>query len=221
LRPRIGRVLPHSPAAAAGFRTGDLIVSISGQKVESVPEVLETVGRNAPGAETFVVMRGGRPLDISVTPRPAVDGWKIGGSLDVDVPEVLEKFPPVEAIRQGWRSLRTDTRATLGVIVKLFAGRASVKQMSGPIAIGQFAGEAAREGLIPLVGLMGMLSLQLGILNLVPVPMLDGGQLAVILIEGVIRRDFPLRVKERILQFGFVLLVLLMGIVIYNDILKV
>ena len=93
--------------------------------------------------------------------------------------------------------------------------------MSGPIAIGQFAGEAAREGAGPLIALVGMLSLQLGILNLLPVPMLDGGQLAVIVIEGTLRRDFSLRVKERILQFGFVLLVLLMGIVIYNDILKV
>ncbi len=130
-------------------------------------------------------------------------------------------FRPSKPFARGGGALRTDTQATLGVIVKLFAGRASVKQMSGPIAIGQFAGEAAREGFIPLVSLMGMLSLQLGILNLLPVPMLDGGQLAVLLVEGAIRRDFSLRVKERILQFGFVLLVLLMGVVIYNDILKV
>ena len=221
LRPRIARVLPHSPAAAAGFQPGDLIFSVSGDPVESVPEVLEAIGRHAPGPEVFVVKRQGAPVTSPVSPRKEVDGWKIGTSIDVDVPEVLEKFPPVEAIRQGWRSLRTDTQATLGVIVKLFAGKASVKQMSGPIAIGQFAGEAAREGVIPFVGLMGMLSLQLGILNLVPVPMLDGGQLAVLLVEGAIRRDFSLRVKERILQFGFALLVLLMGIVIYNDILKV
>ncbi len=221
LRPRVGRVLSRSPAEAAGFQSGDVILSVSGETVESVPEVLEAVGRHSPGPETFVVTRKGQTLPLTVSPRKETDGWKIGVSLDVDVPEVLEKFPPVEAVRQGWRSLRTDTQATLGVIVKLFAGRASVKQMSGPIAIGQFAGEAAREGFIPLVSLMGMLSLQLGILNLLPVPMLDGGQLAVLLVEGLIRRDFSLRVKERILQFGFVLLVLLMGVVIYNDILKV
>ena len=221
LHPRVGRVLSRSPAEAAGFQSGDVILSVSGETVESVPEVLEAVGRHSPGPETFVVTRKGQTLPLTVSPRKESDGWKIGVSLNVDVPEVLEKFPPVEAVRQGWRSLRTDTQATLGVIVKLFAGRASVKQMSGPIAIGQFAGEAAREGFIPLVSLMGMLSLQLGILNLLPVPMLDGGQLAVLLVEGAIRRDFSLRVKERILQFGFVLLVLLMGVVIYNDILKV
>ncbi|MGH9442749.1 MAG: RIP metalloprotease RseP [Thermoanaerobaculia bacterium] len=221
LRPRIGRVLPGSPASAAGFLPGDVILSVAGEPVESVPEVLDAVGRHSPGPEIFVVSRRGNPVTLPVSPRKESDGWKIGVSLEADVPEVLEKFPPAEAVRQGWRSLRTDTQATLGVIVKLFAGRASVKQMSGPIAIGQFAGEAAREGVVPLIGLMGMLSLQLGILNLLPVPMLDGGQLAVLLIEGAIRRDFSLRVKERILQFGFVLLVLLMGVVIYNDILKV
>jgi regulator of sigma E protease len=221
LRPRVARVLPRSPAASAGFQPGDVIVSVSGEKVESVPEVLEAIGRHAPGPETFVMSRRGRPVTLTVSPRREAEGWKIGTAIDIEVPEVVEKFPPVEAVRQGWRSLRTDTQATLGVIVKLFAGRASVKQMSGPIAIGQFAGEAAREGIIPLVGLMGMLSLQLGILNLLPVPMLDGGQLAVLLVEGAIRRDFSIRVKERILQFGFVLLVLLMGVVIYNDILKV
>ena len=221
LRPRIARVLPRSPAAAAGVQPGDVIESVADEKVESIPEVLDAIGRHAPGPETFVVWRKGSRVSLSVSPRREPEGWKIGTAIDVDVPEVLEKFPPAEAIRQGWRSLRTDTQATLGVIVKLFAGRASVKQMSGPIAIGQFAGEAAREGVIPLVALMGMLSLQLGILNLLPVPMLDGGQLAVLLVEGAIRRDFSIRVKERILQFGFVLLVLLMGIVIYNDILKV
>lgn len=221
LPPRIGRVLPHSAAAEAGLRPGDLVRSIGGEPVGTITEVTDAIGRHAPGPEAFVVQRGGAPVTISVAPRHEADGWKIGVQLEPDVAEVLERFPPGEAIRQGWRSLRTDTQATLAVLVKLFQGKASVKQMSGPIAIGQFAGEAAREGAGAFVALVGMLSLQLGILNLLPVPMLDGGQLAVIVIEGTIRRDFSLRVKERILQFGFVLLVLLMGIVIYNDILKV
>jgi len=183
--------------------------------------VTDAVARHAPGPETFLVSRGGQPVSLAVRPRQESGAWKIGVQLEPDVAEVIERYPPGEAIRQGWRSLRTDTQATLAVLAKLFQGKASVKQMSGPIAIGQFAGEAAREGIGPFIALMGMLSLQLGILNLLPVPMLDGGQLAVVVIEGALRRDFSLRVKERILQFGFVLLVLLMGIVIYNDILKV
>jgi regulator of sigma E protease len=221
LPPKIGRVLPRSPAQEAGLRPGDLVKSIDGEKVESLTDVTDAVARHAPGPETFLVSRGGQPVSLAVRPRQESGAWKIGVQLEPDVAEVIERYPPGEAIRQGWRSLRTDTQATLAVLAKLFQGKASVKQMSGPIAIGQFAGEAAREGIGPFIALMGMLSLQLGILNLLPVPMLDGGQLAVVVIEGALRRDFSLRVKERILQFGFVLLVLLMGIVIYNDILKV
>jgi len=221
LPPRVGRVLPRSPAAEAGLKAGDLIVSIAGQNVESITEVTDAVGRHAPGPEGFAVRRAGQLVTVPVSPRQEAGAWKVGIQLEPDVKEVIERSPPGEAIRQGWRGLRTDTQATLAVLVKLFQGKASVKQMSGPIAIGQFAGEAAREGAGPFIALVGMLSLQLGILNLLPVPMLDGGQLAVVVIEGTIRRDFSMRVKERILKFGFVLLVLLMGIVIYNDILKV
>lgn len=221
LRAKIGRVVPHSPAAAAGFMAGDVIEMVSGENVEGIDEVMAAVARHAPGPESFSVLRQGRPVTLSVSPRSEKEGWKIGVQLDYDVRQVIQKYPPIEAIRHGWMGLRSDTHATLGVLVKLFRRKASVKQLSGPIAIGQFAGEAAREGFVPFVALMGMLSLQLGILNLLPVPMLDGGQLAVIVIEGAIRRDFSLRVKERILQMGFVILVLLMGIVLYNDILKV
>ncbi|HWC64844.1 MAG TPA: RIP metalloprotease RseP [Thermoanaerobaculia bacterium] len=221
LPPKIARVLPRSAAEEAGLRPGDLVKSIDGDPTESLTDVTDAVARHAPGPETFVVSRAAKLVTLSVQPRQETGGWKIGVQLEPDVAEVVERFPPLEAVRQGWRSLRTDTQATLAVLAKLFQGKASVKQMSGPIAIGQFAGEAAREGVGPFVALMGMLSLQLGILNLLPVPMLDGGQLAVVVIEGAMRRDFSLRVKERILQFGFVLLVLLMGIVIYNDILKV
>lgn len=220
-RARIDRVLPRSPAADAGFRPGDVILAIAGEKVESMAEAIAAISRHAPGREMVTVRRDGRPVDILVSPRREADGWKIGVALAPEVTLVTEKFPPVEAIRQGWRRLRTDAHATLGVILKLFVGRASVKQMSGPIAIGQFAGEAAREGAIPFVALVGMLSLQLGILNLFPIPLLDGGQLAILLVEGTVRRDFSLAVKERILQVGFLLLILLMGVVVYNDILKV
>ena len=95
-----------------------------------------------------------------------------------------------------------------------------MRQLSGPIDIAKFSGEAARSGPGPLLGLMGILSLQLGLLNLLPIPLLDGGQIFVTLLESVARRDFPIKVKERLLQAGFVFLVLVMVTVLYFDVLK-
>jgi regulator of sigma E protease len=221
LRPRINKVLPRSPASEAGLQAGDVIVSVDGDKLESVGDLLAAEARHAPGPETFAILRAGKPMTLLVSPRKESDGWKIGVATGVEENRVLEKYPPVEALRQGWRSLRTNVRATFGVLAKLFVGKAPLKQMSGPIAIGQFAGEAAREGAVAFVALMAALSLQLGILNLLPVPLLDGGQLAILLAEGAIRRDFSIAVKERILQVGFALLVLLMVAVLYNDIRKI
>lgn len=219
--PRIMRVVPGSPAARAGLKAGDVIRAIDGEVMTGIQETVDAVNRRAPGPETLSVLRGGENLTLSVLPHKEAAGWKMGVELAPDVPEVLQKYPPPQAVRQAWRELRTDTRATVGVIMRLFAGRASVKQLSGPISIGQFAGEAARAGVVPFIAFTSMLSLELGILNLFPVPMLDGGQLAIILIEGTIRRDLSLRVKEWVLQFGFLLIVVLMVVVIYNDILKV
>jgi regulator of sigma E protease len=95
-----------------------------------------------------------------------------------------------------------------------------MRQLSGPLEIARFSGEAARSGLAELLTLMGMLSLQLGLLNLLPIPMLDGGQITILLMEAVARRDFSLKVKERLLQAGFVFLVLLMATVLVLDVAK-
>ena len=106
------------------------------------------------------------------------------------------------------------------IVGRLFRGTGSMRQFSGPIDIAKFSGEAARSGPSALVLLMGILSLQLGILNLLPIPLLDGGQIFVTLLEAVARRDFSLKVKERLLQAGFVFLVLVMVTVLYFDVLK-
>ena len=98
---------------------------------------------------------------------------------------------------------------TFSVIGRLFRGKASMKTMSGPLDIAKFSGEAARTGAVPLVALMAAISLQLGIFNLLPIPVLDGGHLFLLTIEGIVRRDFSLRVKERILQFGFLMILAL------------
>jgi regulator of sigma E protease len=112
------------------------------------------------------------------------------------------------------------TGETFAVIGRMFTGRASLKQMSGPIDIARFSGEAARSGAVPLIWLLGVISLQLAIFNLLPIPVLDGGHLAVIGLESVRRRDLSFRTKERIMNVGFWLIIALVAVVLYNDILK-
>ncbi len=103
---------------------------------------------------------------------------------------------------------------------RLVSGSGSIRQLSGPVDIAKFSGEAVRTGAAALLGFMGLLSLQLGLLNLLPIPLLDGGQIFVTLLESAARRDFSLKVKERLLQAGFVFLVLVMVTVLYFDVLK-
>jgi regulator of sigma E protease len=112
------------------------------------------------------------------------------------------------------------TRETFAIIARMVTGRASLKQMSGPIDIARFSGEAARAGSDALIWLLGMISLQLAIFNLLPIPILDGGHLAVTALEALRRRDFSLRTKERILNIGFWLIVTLVVVVLYNDLAK-
>ena len=113
------------------------------------------------------------------------------------------------------------TVETFRIIGRLVTRKTSIKQVSGPIGIAQISGEAARSGLDSLIWFMGIISLQLGIFNLLPIHILDGGHLTIIAFESAIRRDLSLKVKERILEVGFYALILLMVVVIFNDIVKV
>jgi regulator of sigma E protease len=224
--PRIIMVVGSDPAERAGLRAGDVITSIGGTEVRGsqtdiLSKVMEAVNRSAPGPFEMRYLRDGRPGVASVTPRRDPDGtWKIGVQVAADLKEVTEKFPLGQAFVEGWRRVRTDFRTTLGLLGRLFRGRASVKSMSGPLDIAKFSGEAARAGAIPLVSLMAAISLQLGIFNLLPIPVLDGGHLFLIALEGAARRDFSLRVKERILQVGFLMILALLTVVLYNDVAK-
>jgi regulator of sigma E protease len=221
-------VQAHSgdPAASAGLRPGDVIVSIAGREIRGsqsdiLAKVMEAVNQSAPGPFEVRYVRDGRPGAVSLSPRHDPDGtWKIGVTVTANLQEITQKFPPGQALAEGWRRVRKDFRMTLSLVGRLFVGRASVKTMSGPLDIAKFSGEAARQGAVPLVALMAAISLQLGIFNLLPIPVLDGGHLFLLGIEGVVRRDFSLRVKERILQFGFLMILALLTVVLYNDVAK-
>jgi regulator of sigma E protease len=226
VRPRIGSVVSGSPAAKAGLEAGDVILSVAGHPIQGSPDQIFTnfvaaVTGAAPGPFPVEYQRGGRTATTMIAPRRDPDGsWKVGVQVGGDLPEVIERFPLKQAFVEGWRRVQTDFRMTLSILGRLFRGRASMKSMSGPLDIAKFSGEAARTGAIPLVALMAAISLQLGIFNLLPIPVLDGGHLFLLGLESAARRDFSLRVKERILQVGFVMILALLAVVLYNDLAK-
>jgi regulator of sigma E protease len=154
-----------------------------------------------------------------VTPRGDEGAGKIG--VPLIPPSKLERLGPIQAFATASVDCRRMTVETFRIIGRLLTRKTSIKQVSGPIGIAQISGEAARSGLNSLVWFMGLISLQLGIFNLLPIPILDGGHLTIIAFESAIRRDLSLRIKERILEVGFYALILLMVVVLFNDIVKI
>jgi regulator of sigma E protease len=225
VRPRVERVIPGGPAARAGIQSGDVVLSIGGRPILGAPdEVFESfvgaVRAASPGPFPVEVLRNGKLLRTQVAPRREGPAFKVDAVVTADLPEVMERFPVNQAFVEGWRRVKKDFGMTISVLSRLFRGRASLKTMSGPLDIAKFSGEAARTGAVPLVALMAAISLQLGIFNLLPIPVLDGGHLFLLAIEGAARRDFSLKVKERILQLGFLMILALLSVVLYNDLAK-
>jgi regulator of sigma E protease len=221
----IGDLVSGYPGEKAGLKVGDRIVSVAGQPVDGYYEVVRRVReasasfpKDAPQPIEFGLDRNGQRLTLSITPREEASSWKIGFRPKYEM--VRRRLPFVQALGASFDENVKQARTTFATVGRLFRGTGSMRQLSGPIDIAKFSGEAARSGPAPLLGLMGMLSLQLGLLNLLPIPLLDGGQIFVTLLESVARRDFSLKVKERLLQAGFVFLVLVMVTVLYFDVLK-
>lgn len=209
---------PASAGEQAGLRVGDRFVSVDGEPVRHFYDLMKLVGAS-PGREiTLGVERDGQRLEIKATPRDMDGQGKLG--IPPPNPTVIRRLGPAAAVAEAVRESVRITRETFVVLGRMLSGRASVKQMSGPIDIARFSGEAARTGAVPFIWLLGVISLQLAIFNLLPIPVLDGGHLAITAFETGIRRDLSLRTKERILNVGFWLIVGLMVVVLYNDVAK-
>ena len=219
-RPEIVLVAPGEPAERAGLQKGDVILAINGEAGPSRDRVIEVIRAHEGRPITLRVMRGTQQLDVAVTPEKAGDYARIGATIS---PYEYRTVQPtfLQAIQlsaeRNWEWAGMIVR-TLG---GLFTRDTPVKQLMGPVAIADLSGEALQAGWIPLFSLMAMISLNLGLLNLMPVPVLDGGHIAILALEGLSRRDFSLKVKEKMLLAGFVLLLMLMVTVIYNDLARI
>ena len=207
-----------SPAAEAGIETGDLIVAVNGESVDQyydLPRLIEPL----PAKEiTLDVVRNGQPLQFTVTTRDEGGKGKIG--VGPVLPTAIQKLAVLPALGTAAAECERMTYQTFRVIGRLFTGKESLRQVSGPVGIAQISGQAARSGVQSLIMLLGIISLQLGIFNLLPIPILDGGHLTIIAFESIVRRDLPMKVKERVLEVGFYLLILLMVVVLFNDIVR-
>jgi regulator of sigma E protease len=219
VHPRVQSVRRGEPADVAGLKTGDVVLAVNGESVQLARQLSEAIGRNPQKAITLSVMRGGQPLEITVTPRREGDVGRIG----ISIANELKRIEP-GPLGAVWLSVQRNWEFA-GLILRtlggLISGETSPKQLMGPVGIAQLSGESAQEGWISLFALMASISLNLGLLNLLPVPVLDGGHILIMALEGAARRDFSIRVKERMLFAGFVLLMLLMVTVIYNDLTRI
>jgi regulator of sigma E protease len=213
----IRMVVPGDPAEKAGFKPGDLILEIDGQPIYFI-QFLEKI-KNSPDIElNFRIRRGEEILDIPVVPRLKGDiGW-IG--ITPGIESVEESLSFFVAFGQSVKDNMRLTFLVINFIKDLMTGEATARQLGGPIEIANLSYTAMRMGLLALMSWIALISLQLGIINLFPIPVLDGGQILVILLEGLFRRDFSPKVKQIVMQIGFAIFIVLIVFIILNDVVK-
>lgn len=222
VHPEVVQVQPGSAAEAAGLKPKDVIVSFNGTDTTgfTLQQMIGEISKRAGQPVTLGVLRDGARIEVSATPRDQGGVGRLG--INLSPFETVTTQPGfVQAIglslKQNW-----EWTAMIGeMLAGLFTAETSPKQLMGPLGIAEVAGGAASIGWAALFGTMAMVSLNLGLLNLMPIPILDGGHITILAIEGLARRDFSMRVKERMLMAGFAVLMLLMVTVIYNDLSRV
>ena len=219
VNPSVKSVNPGDPADRAGVKAGDQVLAVNGERMVIGRQLAEAISRNAGHPVDLTIRRDGRDQHITVTPEKRGDRGLIG----IQIGEATRTFKPgpLEAIALSVRRNIEFSGLIFKTIGGLFVGETSPRQLMGPVAIAQLSGESAQLGWIALLTLMASISLNLGLLNLLPIPVLDGGHIFIMALEGIARRDFSTQVKEKMFLAGFVLLMMLMVTVIYNDLTRI
>ena len=217
--PSVLSLIAGSPAEAAGFKAGDVIVAVDGQRMVFRSQVAEAITKKAGQPVEITIRRDGVDQTIAVTPVKEGERYMAG----IYMNEATRPFTPTPLEAIGLSVERNVEMAgqILATLRDLVTGEASPKQLMGPVGIAQLSGESAQVGWMSLLGLMAGISLNLGLLNLLPIPVLDGGHIFIMAIETISRRDFSLQMKEKMLFVGFLLLMTLMVTVIYNDLTRI
>jgi len=217
----IGDVVPGGAAAKGGLKPADIIVSMEGQPITSWDELADGISKRAGQATVLGVKRGDQVLTLTVTPAPTGPDGKgrigISHSMAPAVGAVFVRSDPLTAIREGVLKTWEWTQLTIKGMYKLITVQLAPSNIGGPIQIAAAAGEQARQGLPYLTLFTALISVNLAVLNLLPVPMLDGGHLLFFVCEAVLGRPISVRKREIAQQVGFVLLMMLMVYAVYND----
>ncbi|HMH13343.1 MAG TPA: RIP metalloprotease RseP [Edaphobacter sp.] len=216
---------PNMPAIRAGLQPKDLIASIDGLQLHSVPALLSYLQDRAGKPASLNILRNGQTIPMHITPELAdrgdgVKDFRLGFKY-VQPPVKVERLPLGKAVAASWDFNKKGSLLIVEVLKRMFTRQVSVRSLSGPIGIGQQIHQAvAMPGWMPIVGLMAYISLNLGIFNLLPIPILDGGMILFLLVETIMGRDLNQQLKERIYQVAFVCILVFAVMVIFNDLSK-
>jgi len=220
----VGHVIPGSPAEKAGLRDGDELLDINGVSLPSAHTFVSLLQEIKDKPVQLTVLRDQQTIKTTVTPQYSDD--KEGGpkryQIGINITDKIKiiHLPAGPAFSKALTESKMYSGLIFELVGKLVEKKISLNAVSGPIGIAQISGEAAKQGGNTLVKVMALISLNLAIFNLFPIPILDGGLMLMLLIEGIMRRDINQQVKERVYQAAFVFLVLFAVVVIYNDVAK-
>jgi len=219
VHPHIPTVNPGEPGDRAGIKPGDVVLAVNGEPITFRIQLRDAIFKRPQQQITVDVLRNGQRVQVHAVPERRGEGGWLGIGLADETKSI--KPGPVEAVTMSLKRNVEYGGLIFQTVWGLITRETSPRQLMGPVAIAQLSGESAQLGWMALFGLMSMISLNLGILNLLPIPVLDGGHIFIMALEGIARRDFSVRVKEKMLLAGFVVLMMLMVTVIYNDLTRI
>ena len=221
--PLVGQVSAGMPAKRAGLKRGDVIVSVNGTPLRVWQEFVDLIKQSKGETLKTVLKRNGETVNVEIHPVQDKDEqgkpvWRIGVGPGGEW--AFRDMGFGASVKEASVETVEATEKLLGIVGRLFSGKLSVRQLQSFVGIAVQAGQAVQEGPVDVINMMAMISLNLGILNLLPIPILDGGNLLLLAMEGIRRRDFSLAFKERFVQVGLVFLLALLAFVMYNDVVR-
>ncbi len=222
----LGEVKAGGPAAAAGLQKDDRVLSVDGVALDDAQTLRERIRAGLQGSQPktqhWVLQRGGRTLEVDVTPRAVREGDSLIGRIDAFVGQppamVTVRLGPLEGLQQGFARTWEVSALTVKMLGRMVIGQASLKNLSGPLTIADYAGQSVNQGLAYYLGFLALVSVSLGVLNLLPLPMLDGGHLMYYIFEGATGRPVSDLWLARLQRGGIVVLLMMMSVALFNDV---